>query len=114
MITADIRDTLAAEIAECDKDIAELEIILARRKAQRARLAALCPDAPHCPTLPKLTPSESLTLSLLVLGKTDKEIASECGLTPGSAKQYVRRVCGRLGVSTRTEAATFALRHGLA
>lgn len=42
-----------------------------------------------------------------------KQIAFSLVITPGTAKQYVERIIGKLGVSDRTQAAVKAIRLGL-
>lgn len=53
-----------------------------------------------------LTPQERRLLAQVARGKTDKEVAVELGLSPKTARNYLDRVFTKLGVHTRTEAAT--------
>jgi DNA-binding NarL/FixJ family response regulator len=61
-----------------------------------------------------LTPREREVLRLLVEGRTDREIAAALFVTPKTASNHVANILAKLGVETRTAAAAFALRHGLA
>jgi non-specific serine/threonine protein kinase len=61
----------------------------------------------------KLTPRELAVLRLLVEGLSDKEIAEALGITRSTASKHVETIRGKLGVPSRTAAATFATRHGL-
>jgi DNA-binding NarL/FixJ family response regulator len=60
-----------------------------------------------------LTARENDVLSLLAAGRTNREIATQLGLSPGTVRVYVSAVLAKLGVSNRTEAAALALRRGL-
>jgi two-component system NarL family response regulator len=60
-----------------------------------------------------LTVRELDVLRLVVLGKTNKEIASNLKRTEGTIKVHVNHILQKLGASGRTEAATIALKRGL-
>lgn len=60
-----------------------------------------------------LTARETDVLRLIVKGKSNKEIGAELKLTEGTVKGYVSSVLVKLGVEDRTQAALFAVRHGL-
>jgi DNA-binding NarL/FixJ family response regulator len=60
-----------------------------------------------------LSQRESDVLHLLVLGLTNKQIASRLDLQPSTVKQYISNIFSKLGVQSRTEAATLALKLGL-
>lgn len=63
-------------------------------------------------SLAGLTAQESRLLAEVAKGKTDKEAAAELGLTPKTARNYLDRIFAKLGVHTRTEAATVYIRAG--
>jgi DNA-binding CsgD family transcriptional regulator/tetratricopeptide (TPR) repeat protein len=72
------------------------------------------PSAPGAQTAPGgLTPRELDVLRLLVEGLSDKEIAQALGITRSTASKHVEIIRGKLGVPSRTAAATYATRHGL-
>lgn len=60
-----------------------------------------------------LTERERAVLQLLVRGDSDKEIGAELGLTRRSASKHVSAILAKLGVPSRTAAATIALRDHL-
>ncbi|MGQ0540008.1 MAG: response regulator [Gemmatimonadaceae bacterium] len=60
-----------------------------------------------------LTARERDVLQLIALGKSNKEIAAALGLTVGTVKGYVSDLFEKLGVDDRTQAALFAVKHGL-
>ncbi len=51
-----------------------------------------------------LTPRQKEVLALLAQGKSNKAIATELGLSPGTVKVHMTRIFKSLGVSNRTEA----------
>jgi DNA-binding NarL/FixJ family response regulator len=59
------------------------------------------------------SPRELEVLELLVAGHTDKEIAEALFISRRTAQGHVGSIFGKLGVNTRTAAATAALRAGL-
>lgn len=60
-----------------------------------------------------LTERETQVLQWLADGLTNKEIALHLGISPRTVKFHLDNVYSKLGVSTRTEAAIYALRMGL-
>ena len=60
-----------------------------------------------------LSPREREVLSLMVHGKSNKEIASALGITEATVKSHVSVILDRLGVSDRTQAVIAALQRGL-
>jgi len=60
-----------------------------------------------------LSPREREVLSLMAQGKTNKEIASDLGITEATVKCHVSVILLRLDVSDRTQAVIAALQRGL-
>ncbi|MEZ4569984.1 MAG: LuxR C-terminal-related transcriptional regulator [Thermomicrobiales bacterium] len=60
-----------------------------------------------------LTPREHEVLSHLIEGKTDREIADELFISPRTVMRHVGNILKKLDVSSRTAAATLAVRHDL-
>jgi len=60
---------------------------------------------------PRLSPRQHEILSLIVSGKTNREIASDLVLSQRTVERHVNDIYARLGVRNRTEAVTFALRN---
>jgi two-component system nitrate/nitrite response regulator NarL len=65
---------------------------------------------PHPATL--LTPREQLTLTLLVEGLSNKQIARRIGISEHGAKRHVANVLAKLNCPNRTLAVAVALREG--
>jgi DNA-binding NarL/FixJ family response regulator len=60
-----------------------------------------------------VTPREREVLELLGDGLANKRIAERLGMSPETVKFHVAQICGKLGVSNRTEAVRAAIRRGL-
>jgi DNA-binding NarL/FixJ family response regulator len=60
-----------------------------------------------------LTSREQDVLRLLVEGSSDREIAEALGLSYRTVTSHVRNILGKLDVTSRTAAATQAVRRGL-
>jgi DNA-binding NarL/FixJ family response regulator len=61
-----------------------------------------------------LTERETGILLLIAEGRSNKEIAATLHLTQGTIKGYVSTIFDKLGVDDRTQAALYAVKHGLA
>lgn len=61
-----------------------------------------------------LTPREREVLQLIAQGQTNQEISDALFISLHTTKVHVRSILGKLGLGSRTEAATFALQHNLA
>ncbi len=70
------------------------------------------PDSPADLT-EELTPRETEVLALLAEGLVNREIALRLSISEHTIKFHIRSILGKLGASTRTEAVTRGLRHGL-
>jgi DNA-binding NarL/FixJ family response regulator len=61
-----------------------------------------------------LTPRETQVLRLLAMGLSNQEIADALEISVETVKEHVQNLLRKLGVGDRTQAAVWALRHGLA
>ena len=61
----------------------------------------------------QLTPRECQVLELMAEGLSNKEIGSQLGVSPHTAKFHVTALLDKLGAETRTEAVVLAARAGL-
>lgn len=64
-------------------------------------------------TLDGLTNQEKRILTLIAKGKTNKEIASELLISSKTVRNHVTNILGKLNLSNRTQAATYAAGIGL-
>lgn len=60
-----------------------------------------------------LTEREKSVLRLIARGRSNRDIARELNLTEGTVKGYVSNVLAKLKLEDRTQAALFAVKHGL-
>jgi DNA-binding NarL/FixJ family response regulator len=106
------RDETVAELARaiiaCGRD----EIVLPAPVSARA-LAALARGYPAGESNPaQLSERESEVLQLLAGGLTNKDIAQALFLSVRTVEAHLRSIYAKLGVSSRTEAALWAVRGG--
>jgi DNA-binding NarL/FixJ family response regulator len=81
--------------------------------ARRARIGT-APDLPDGAVLASLTSREREVLRLIAAGRSNREIASVLFIAPKTASVHVSNILGKLGASSRTQAAAIAHREGLA
>lgn len=62
----------------------------------------------------RLTPREMEVLRLLVEGRSNQEIADALFISPHTAISHVANIMNKLGVDSRTAAAAWAIRQGIA
>jgi NarL family two-component system response regulator LiaR len=103
------------------KDLSADELAQAIRAAQAGR-STLSPEAAQAlvhatsqPPAPEidLSEREHEVLALLVEGLNNTQIAARLSVSPSTVKSHVSAILTKLGVSSRTEAATLALRSRL-
>jgi DNA-binding NarL/FixJ family response regulator len=61
----------------------------------------------------KLTPQEQRILDLIAEGMTNRQIAGAMYLSEKTVKNYVSNLLAKLGMSRRTEAAVYAVKHAI-
>ena len=70
-------------------------------------------DREYAPGAAALTGREQQVLGLLARGRSNREIARSLGVSEKTVKTHVSSVLTKLGVQDRTQAALYAVRHGL-
>ncbi|MFP4440265.1 MAG: helix-turn-helix transcriptional regulator [Chloroflexaceae bacterium] len=65
------------------------------------------------PQREELTPRERQVIALLAKGYSNREIAGELVISTKTAEVHVRNILGKLGFSSRTQAAAYAVEQGL-
>jgi DNA-binding NarL/FixJ family response regulator len=68
---------------------------------------------PEADPMSELTERELSVLKLIAQGRSNKQIGGTLHLTEGTIKGYVSSILSKLGLEDRTQAALFAVRHGL-
>ena len=103
------------------KDVSADELAQAIRAAHAGR-ATLSPEAAqalvHAASQPSapgfdLTERERAVLALMVEGLNNTQIAGRLSVSPSTIKSHVSNILSKLGVASRTEAVTLALRNRL-
>lgn len=105
------------------KDVLKADLLNAIRAAAQGR-PTLHPEAQRQLMQQMMAPVESNLLSalteremdvlrLIAQGHSNKEIASKLHLTEGTVKGYVSAILGKLQVADRTQAALYAVKHGV-
>ena len=100
-------DSVAAAIRAAHNDEIHLDPaaarILARGLSQR----------PAAPTSGSLTERELEVLGLVGRGRSNKEIATDLGITERTARTHVSNILGKLELQSRTQAALYAVERKL-
>lgn len=113
-----VRNALeAGAIGYLLKDISADELVQAIRAAHAGR-ATLSPEAAQTlvdaanqtPNRLTLTERELEVLALMVDGLNNVQIAAKLTVSPSTIKSHVSNILSKLGVASRTEAVTLALR----
>ncbi|MFE7722445.1 HD domain-containing phosphohydrolase [Nocardia rhizosphaerihabitans] len=95
-----LRAEVTAGRLDGDAVAAVLAAAQGRRPRKRAQVAGL-------------TARELDVLTLLVRGRSTREIAQALGISPRTAGSHVEHIYTKIGVHSRGSAAVFAMRHGL-
>jgi DNA-binding NarL/FixJ family response regulator len=105
-----LKDTQSDELCRAIKAAAAGQVQLSPRVAAR-----LLRDAPAGLPAPAeaLTDREVEVLRCLALGQSNKEIAANLVIADKTVRTHVSNILGKLGVTSRTQAALYALRTGL-
>ena len=61
-----------------------------------------------------LTTREVEVLCLIAVGKSNRDIAEALFISLNTVANHVRNILAKIGAANRTEAAAYAIRHGLA
>jgi DNA-binding NarL/FixJ family response regulator len=104
-----LKDTEADDLRRAIKAAADGQVQLSPKAAARLMREVRAPDSPEA-----LTERETDVLRLLAQGKSNKEIAHLLSLSEKTVKTHVSNILAKLGVPSRTQAALYAVRIGLA
>jgi DNA-binding NarL/FixJ family response regulator len=85
------------------------------RSGQLRRMAGAMAnrDVPADANVP-LTPRETQTLRLVAMGLSNKEIADSLDISVETVKEHVQNMLRKISLNDRTQAAVWAIRHGMA
>ena len=107
-----LKTTEAHELCEAIKAAAAGQVRIAPEAAARLIREVRTPESPEALAEP-LTERETEVLKLIARGKVNKQIASEMFVATSTVKTHVNNLFRKLGVSSRTQAALYAVRVGL-
>lgn len=107
-----LKDTQADALCRAIKAAAAGQVQLAPQAA--ARLMHELQTGPSAAPLDPLTEREIEVLCLLAQGQANKQIAAALFISEKTVKTHVSSILRKLDVSSRTQAALYALRTGLA
>jgi DNA-binding NarL/FixJ family response regulator len=100
-------DDVAAAVRAAHRGELQLDPTIARR------LMASLREGEHDDPASELTSRELDVLRLVAAGKPNKQIAAELEISERTARTHVSRILGKLKLSSRTQAALWAVREGL-
>lgn len=103
-----LKDTEPAELRQAVKAAAAGEVQLSPKAAARLLREVRVPETPET-----LTERETDVLRLVAEGHSNKEIGYRLHISEATAKTHVANMMAKLGVSSRTQAALYAVRIGL-
>jgi DNA-binding NarL/FixJ family response regulator len=100
-------DEVAGAVRAAHRGELQLDPVIARRLMSSLRAA------PRHDLTEELTSRELEVLRLVGAGRANKEIAAELLISERTARTHVSNILGKLGLSSRTQAALWAVREGL-
>ena len=104
-----LKDTQANELVQRIKGAHRGEVQLAPEAAKRLIREVRSPESPE-----KLTDRETEVLKLIARGMSNKDIATRLVVSEKTVKTHVSNLLTKLNLPSRTQAALYALKEGLA
>ncbi len=105
-----LKDTLPQDLLQAIREVAQGKVSLHPEIARRMVREI---NNPAERRLNALTERELETLCLIAEGLSNQEIAAAMGIHENTVAKYVSALLGKLGLSSRTQAALYAVRNGL-
>lgn len=106
-----LKDVLKADLLRAIHAAARGEPTLHPEAQRQLMQQVVAPAPPNL--LDSLTDREMDVLRLIAQGNSNKEIAAALHLTEGTVKGYVSTILSKLQVADRTQAALYAVKHGV-
>ena len=109
------KDRASEEVVAAVRAVHAGEILLPRAVLVdlARRVATARSEVASRPILEPLTPRELEVLRALTEGLSSREISDRLSIAPNTLRTHVQNVMGKLGVHSKLEAVTFALRNRL-
>lgn len=115
-----LKDEAPQRIVSAIREVAEGGAVLPSKMMARfldrltdPRALPPAPPADGGEMTPRLSPRELQVLEGIVHGKSNREIAEDLVITEKTVKNHITNLLSKLQVQDRTQAAVYALRHGL-
>lgn len=108
-----LKDTEPEELIEAIHQVHQGESSLSPSVA-RLVLSEISEPDPRPPTTDPLTPREVEVLNVLAGGKSNQQIADQLGISETTVRTHVSNILAKLHLASRTEAALYALKEGMA
>jgi two-component system, NarL family, response regulator LiaR len=106
-----LKDVAASDLARAIRGARAGQAQLHPEVARRLMQQVTAPRKPEAGA--QLTEREREVLRLLAEGRSNKEIARALVVSERTVKGHVSNILGKLGLQDRTQAALYAVRHGL-
>jgi DNA-binding NarL/FixJ family response regulator len=103
-----LKDARAEELCHAIRAAAAGQVQLSPQAAERLMREVRSPQAPD-----RLTERETEVLRRLARGESNKEIAGSLSIAEKTVKTHVSNLLAKLGLSSRTQAALYAVQHKL-
>lgn len=107
-----LKDVRKAQLLEAIRQVAKGETVWTREELRKVTGALAAPRSPTQVDIP-LTHRETEVLKAIAKGSTNKEISDDLDISYETVKEHVQHVLRKIGVVDRTQAAIWAVRHGL-
>jgi len=108
-----LKDAGPEELVQAIKQVHQGESSL-HPSVARKLLRELSPRTDRDPQSDLLTDRELQVLRLIAQGQTNRQIAEELSIAEATTRSHVTRILSKLNVDSRTQAALYALREGIA
>jgi NarL family two-component system response regulator LiaR len=108
-----LKDSGPAELVQAIYQVHRGESSLHPQVARKL-LQEISQPANNSPTVDPLTEREVEVLKLVAQGLSNQEIAAELTISDATVRTHVSNILGKLHLASRTQAALYALREGLA
>jgi NarL family two-component system response regulator YdfI len=107
------RDTTPEQLRAALEAVAAGLVVVHPSEVNVVLPAPAAVSSPAGELLEPLTPREREVLQMISAGLGNKEIAGKLSISEHTVKFHVASILGKLGASTRTEAVSIGIRHGL-
>jgi NarL family two-component system response regulator LiaR len=108
-----LKDATTQDVIKAISDVYRGEVVLHPSVAYVLLRALQTEDENDETALKTLTSRETEVLQLVALGLTNQDIAAQLSIDERTVRVHVTHILQKLGLHNRTQAALFALRHGL-